>query len=89
MKTMAEERNNDGNDFGASPTFSSAIQGTNEEGQDVTVAFGRGEAEGETLLSDDHKSQEDFTGSSGDRGHDHYDGEGDGTERGQYTGEGS
>jgi hypothetical protein len=87
---MADEgRNNDGNDSGSSPTFTSAVEGTNSEGQDVTAAFGKGGKEGHTLVSDGHPGQEAFTGSSGAKGHDHYDGDGGGTDRGQYTGEGS
>lgn len=85
----SEGRDNDGNDSGSSPTFTSAIEGTNSEGQDVTAAFGKGEAEGHTLMSDGNKSQSEFTGKSESRGHDHYDGKGGGTDRGQYTGEGS
>ncbi len=80
---------NDGNQKGSSPTYTSAIHGTDSEGNDVTVAFGKGEAEGETLVSDGHKGQADFTGHSDARGHDHYDGQGGSTDRGQHTGEGS
>lgn len=66
--------------------------GTNNQGKNVTVSFGeKGTTkEGETLISDGHKSSSDFFGDSkSTKGHDHYNGKGGGTDRGQYTGEGS
>ena len=71
------------------PRWSELIHGTTADGQDVTARFGQGGNEGHTLLSDGHKPLQDFTGASGNRGHDHYDGQGGGTQRDQYTGYGS
>ena len=67
------------------------IFATDGEGNEVTVAFGRdGTAkEGHTLISDGHKDDAEFEGEHEDRGHDHYNGIGGGTTRGQYTGVGS
>jgi hypothetical protein len=85
-----------GNNVGASTPSSSnsnwgaPVQGTDSEGNDVTASFGIGSREGETLLSDDHIDPDSFMQSDN---HDHY-GSGDGphnngTDKGQYTGEGS
>jgi len=63
--------------------------GTTADGKSVTVSFGTGNNDGHTLLSDGHKPNDSFFGGKGSKGHDHYDGKGGGTERGQYTGYGS
>lgn len=70
--------------------WSDLAQGITEGGREVTAQFGEDSGnKGETLLSDGIKTEEEFTGKSGNRGHDHYDGKGGGTERGRYTGPGS
>jgi len=54
------------------------------------VAFGRDNTsrDGETLISDGHKSDKEFYGKSGGKGHHHHDGKGGGrgADRGKYTG---
>ncbi|RBY76884.1 hypothetical protein DQ239_11845 [Blastococcus sp. TF02-09] len=57
---------------------------------EVTASFGRGAADGETLLADGHaRSRSQFDGHRGKRGHDHYDGQGGGADhRGKYNGPG-
>jgi len=67
------------------------VHGTDGEGKEVTASFGKEgtSKEGTTYLSDGHKSDKDFWGSKDNKGHDDYNGKGGGTERGQYTGEGS
>lgn len=76
---------------GGDRAYGGLIHGTDAQGNDVTAAFGRDgtKQEGETLMSDGHKDAADFYGDRDDKGHDHYDGRGGGTSRGQYTGEGS
>lgn len=71
--------------------YTNPVFGTDNDGNDVTVATGREgtSKEGQTLISDGHKSDADFKGEPGSRGHDHYDGKGGGTDRGEYKGEGS
>ncbi len=68
--------------------------GCDEQGNPITVAFGKGGAEGDTYLADGDRS-EDFwlKDSNGVDNHDHY-GPGNGindngTQRGKYTGYGS
>lgn len=65
------------------------VRGVNEEGKKVTAVFGKGKKKGHTLLSNGHKSKSRFDGRPRNRGHDHYDGKGGGTQRGRYTGRGS
>lgn len=71
--------------------FGPPIHGTDREGRDVTVSFGReGRGrEGHTLISDGHQSSSDFWGrdSSGEKNHDHADGKGGYNDRGKYSGE--
>ena len=78
---------------GGDDTRTGLVHGTDAQGKDVTASFGRPGTnagdQGDALLSDDHKSAADFYGSKGNKGHDHYNGRGGGTQRGQYTGEGS
>lgn len=63
--------------------------GGDSDGNPITVAFGSGPAEGETLLSDGDRSEENFLDHEN---HDHYgSGSGsndNGTRRGQYSGPG-
>lgn len=70
--------------------WSDPVHGTNAQGQDVTASFGFGKHEGHTLLADGHKDPQQFMQSGQ---HDHF-GPGNGpnnngTNRGQYTGQGS
>ncbi len=85
-----------GNDVGSQTPSSddsnwgAPTHGTDTDGNDVTMSQGLGSREGETLLSDGHQNPDSFMNSEN---HDHY-GSGDGsndngTDRGQYTGEGS
>lgn len=69
--------------------WSEAMGGCDSAGNPVTVAFGSGPAEGNTLIADGDRSEVDFKDSPN---HDHY-GSGNGphdngTSRGQYTGSG-
>jgi len=67
------------------------VYGTNEQGEEVTASFGRGNLEGHTLLRSGHDlPPEEFRRTGA---HDHY-GSGNGqnnngTDRGNYTGDGS
>lgn len=77
------------NEDNAGSNWSEPMGGGDSEGNPLTVSFGRGPAEGHTLLGDGDRSEENFLDSSR---HDHY-GSGDGahnngSRRGQYTGEG-
>ncbi len=79
---------------GGDRTYSGLYHGTDEQGNDVTAAFGREDTpkEGHTFLADGHKDANEFYGENAeypDKGHDHYNGRGGGTSRGRYTGEGS
>ena len=67
-------------------SWTEVFRGTTSGGKKVTAQFGSGKKSGHTLLSDGHKSDRAFTGKSGNRGHDHYDGKGRGTSRGKYSG---
>ena len=88
---MADIRN--GNNVGADvpssegSNYGAPVQGTDSSGRDVTASFGisGSSREGETLVSDGHKSGNDFMQSNQ---HDHYDGSGGGKDRGQYSGGG-
>jgi hypothetical protein len=69
--------------------WSEPVHGTDGQGNDVTASFGYGSKDGQTLLGDGHQDPQSFLQS----GHDHY-GAGNGpndngTQRGQYTGNGS
>jgi chromosome segregation ATPase len=76
---------------GGNRNYKSPIHGTDSEGRDVTVSFGReGTSQADhTLISDGHKTSDDFYQRSPHIGHDHHspDGEpGDQGDRGQYNG---
>jgi hypothetical protein len=77
-------------EVGGSPDFTPPVHGYMDGYGDVTVSFGRGPAEGETLLADGHAgSRSQFDGHRGNRGHDHYNGQGSGApHRGSYNGPG-
>jgi len=66
------------------------VHGTDSEGRDVTVSFGRtgSDREGETLISDGHLTSDGFYGrdASGDKLHDHSHGDGTYEDRGRYSG---
>ncbi|WP_405861038.1 hypothetical protein OG407_23995 [Streptomyces sp. NBC_01515] len=76
---------------GGSDQSTNPVHGANAEGDPVTASFG---VNGDTYLADGHvESGDEFWGSRGSKGHDHY-GTGDGrnnngTQRGKYTGSGS
>lgn len=54
--------------------FSAPVYGTDGGGQQVTVSFGSGRCEGQTLIARGHVSEDDFNKDNGERhvGHDHY-----------------
>jgi len=58
-----------GDDVWASP-----VHGTTNDGQDVTVSFGQGNNQGQTLISRGHTSMSEFyePQADGQKGHDHY-----------------
>lgn len=73
-------------EVGRTRSHDAPVHGTTPQGS-VTAAFGVGQHDGEIYLADGHvESQEGFWGSADDKGHDHYDGRGRGTQRGRYTG---
>lgn len=70
--------------------WSQPVHGTDAQGNDVTASFGHGNRQDHTLLADGHQDPQSFMQSGN---HDHY-GPGNGpndngTQRGQYTGQGS
>lgn len=64
-------------------SYTSTIWGTDSQGNDVTVSFGRegSSREGHTLISSGHKSDSDFYKEGG---HDHADGQGGYASRGAH-----
>lgn len=70
---------------GARRDWDPAVHGYMEGHGDVTAQFGRGHREGETLLADGHVNEHEFNGPKGNRGHDHFDGQGSGTNRGWFN----
>ena len=56
--------------------------GTNDQGDKVTASFGTGSNSDQTLIARGHKSDSDFYGTRGNRGHDHY-GDGVNKDRGK------
>lgn len=76
--------------------WSEPMGGCDSDGNPITVSFGWGTKDGETLLGDGDRSSKDTNGAWDflkSSNHDHY-GSGNGpnnngTERGQYTGPGS
>lgn len=76
---------------GGDRSFTAPVYGTDSEGNDVTVSFGRSgtKQEGETLIADGHVEGKDFyaTDANGNSiGHDHADGKGGYADRGAYSG---
>ena len=65
------------------------VHGLTADGQPVTLAEGLGDKAGHIYLRDGHAENGQFWGSTGNKHHDHYDGQGGGSERGKYTGQGS
>lgn len=58
---------------GGDRNWSSPVHGSTGDGHDVTVSFGQGPREGETLISDGHAGLGQFYGSRDDgKGHDHF-----------------
>ncbi|HKX73339.1 MAG TPA: hypothetical protein VJM32_04965 [Candidatus Saccharimonadales bacterium] len=86
------QRNFGTGEVGVARNHTGPIYGMTEDGQQVTVAFGHEgtRSAGHTWLADGHAgSMEEFWGEDGAEGHDHYYGNGKGTQRGKYTGYGS
>ncbi len=79
-------------EVGGARNHKAPVHGVDGQGNPITAAFGRDgtKKEGHTYLKDGHAgSNEEFWGTEHDKRHDHYDGRGDGTRRGRYTGYGS
>lgn len=73
-------------------TTTAPVYGYTSDGYPVTASFGRDgtSREGHTFLADGHvSSPQDFWGNKKDKGHDHFDGQGNAKQRGKYTGSGS
>jgi hypothetical protein len=68
-----------------SENWSEMIFGTVGDGHEATAVFGRSEKDGQTLIADGFaESKTQF-----DQNHDHFFGDGTGTDRGAYTGPGT
>lgn len=82
----AKDAGSRGNDPGKGGNFTNPIWGTDSDGKEVTVAFGRDNTteRGGVIISEGLKSDKDFNGTKDDRGHDHFNGQAGGTDRGQY-----
>lgn len=85
-----EDRTKEHNN-GGDRSFTAPVYGTDEEGNSVTVSFGRdgSKQEGETWIADGHVTGQEFyaTDSNGNSiGHDHADGKGGYADRGAYSG---
>lgn len=63
--------------------WSKSEHGTDDQGREVTAAFGRGTKAGETLIADGHLPEREFKQSSN---HDHADGRGGYQDRGKHSG---
>lgn len=67
-------------------SWSPPYHGTTDDGRPVTVAFGKGNRAGHTLICDGHVSAETFYArNTPGKGHDHY-WIGSGKDRGRYSG---
>lgn len=60
-------------EVGGGRTWDSPVYGQTGDGQDVTVSFGKGSRDGQTLISSGHVSGSMFyDGNGSDKGHDHF-----------------
>ena len=60
-------------DAGGDRNWTSPVHGSTADGSDVTISFGRGPRDGETLAADGHIGMGQFYGTQKDgKGHDHY-----------------
>ena len=90
LRMQAHKQNSRSRGDNRSSNWSPPMGGSDANGNPVTVSFGTGPRDGETLIADGDQSESDFRNSSN---HDHY-GSGNGpnnngTRRGKYTGRGS
>lgn len=89
-RQSAQARRGEGSRGGRHSNWSPAYGGSDADGNPVTVSFGSGKADRNTLLADGDQSEVNFFDSAN---HDHY-GSGNGpnnngTRRGKHTGRGS
>ncbi|HEX6258865.1 MAG TPA: hypothetical protein VFZ48_05285 [Candidatus Saccharimonadales bacterium] len=70
-----------------SRTSTAPVHATTTDGQEVTVSFGKGSNENELFIADGHvEDPKEFWGEHGVKGHDHFFGNGEGTNRDKFTG---
>ncbi len=76
-----------GRNVGGDRSWSHPVYATDGNGDPVTVSFGQGNREGETLIAKGHVEYDDFYERDKNKrsiGHEHADGKGNITNRGKY-----